>query len=205
MKITTTLLTFGLLTSNLLWANTESITPPIKTTKATVDNRMQSPVDAIQNAILKLNTITKTQHKPQQIQLLLKSDIAPLFDFNHIAREVLNASGVRLADIEQQFFVKQIKQNMLVTLLSKLSQTNSTSFRFISARPIIGNNIVVNLQVIGYSPFSLYVDLLFHKNANDQWQIFDLVLNNDSLINYYQRVVSIKIKRYGLYGMLARF
>jgi phospholipid transport system substrate-binding protein len=89
-------------------------------------------------------------------------------------------------------------------LLSKLAQAKTSSFRFISARPLIGGNIIVKLKVNGYSPYGIYIDLLFHQSKVKKWQIFDIVLNNDSLINYYQKMVLIKVRRYGIYGMLGR-
>jgi phospholipid transport system substrate-binding protein len=68
----------------------------------------------------------------------------------------------------------------------------------------MGGAIAVQLQVNGYSRFGLNIDLLFHQSGERKWQIFDVVLNRDSLINYYQRMVSVKTRRYGVYGMLGR-
>ncbi|MCS5590159.1 MAG: hypothetical protein NZ824_09370, partial [Candidatus Thioglobus sp.] len=82
--------------------------------------------------------------------------------------------------------------------------SQSGSLRFISARPVMGGSIAVQLQVNGYSRFGLNIDLMFHQNKERKWQIFDIVLNRDSLINYYQRMVSVKARRYGIYGMLGR-
>lgn len=212
-KITIILWVLGLFSPTLLWAHHEPTPPPtafivpvapIQTTPSVAPIRVQSPVEVIQSTISKLNALTQARYVPQAIQTFASKEVASLFDFNHIAREVLFASRVRLNESEKALFVNRLKQNIITALLSRFSQSNTPSFRFISARPIFGNSIVVNLhlQMIEYPPLSLYVDLLFHQNQNEQWQIFDVVLNNDSLINYYQRVVAVKIRRYGLYGML---
>lgn len=206
-KIITILWVFALFSPALLWANTAfavSTMASITATTPTAITHPQNPVEVIQTTIAKLNALTRARYTSQAMQILVSREIAPLFDFNHIARQVLFANGVHLNAGEHQFFVKKLQQNIVTALLSKLNQAGSTSFSFISAKPIFGNNIVLSLQVIGYSPFSFYVDLLFHQGQNQQWKIADIVLNNDSLINYYQRVVSIKIKRYGVYGMLSR-
>jgi phospholipid transport system substrate-binding protein len=69
----------------------------------------------------------------------------------------------------------------------------------------MGGNIIVKLKANGYSRFGLNLDLSFHKSqSTSKWQIFDIALNHDSLINYYQRMVLIKARRYGVYGMLGR-
>jgi phospholipid transport system substrate-binding protein len=163
------------------------------------------PVQAIQTAIIKLNQLTTMAYSPKMLNFFVEKEIAPLFDFNHIAYEVLLVINNRLGREETKFFVNRLKSNMMSTLLAKLSQVNSTSFQFISARPMMGGSIAVQLKINRYTSFGgIYLDLLFHQNMLRQWQIFDIVLNNDSLINYYQKMVLIKVRRYGVYGMLDR-
>ncbi|MBW5289356.1 MAG: hypothetical protein Rpha_0065 [Candidatus Ruthia sp. Apha_13_S6] len=170
--------------------------------RVTQDN---GPVQAIQTAIVKLNQLTTMVYSPKMLNFFVEKEIAPLFDFNHIASEVLLVTNNRLGEEETKFFVNRLKNNMMSTLLARLSQVNSTSFQFISARPMMDSSIAVQLKVNGYISFGgIYLDLLFHQNEDKQWQVFDIVLNNDSLINYYQKMVLIKVRRYGIYGMLGR-
>jgi phospholipid transport system substrate-binding protein len=164
------------------------------------------PVQAIQTAIIKINQLTTMAYSPKMLNFFVEKEIAPLFDFNHIAYEVLSVINNRLGREETKFFVNRLKNNMMSTLLAKLSQINSTSFQFISARPVMGGSIAVQLKINRYTSFGgIYLDLLFHQNMLRQWQIFDVVLNNDGLINYYQKMILIKVRRYGVYGMLDRF
>ncbi len=167
--------------------------------------KTDGPVQAIQSAIVKLNQLTTASaYSPQMVSFLVENEVAPMFDFDHIANEVLLVTNNRLSEDEVKFFVGKLKKNIVTTLLQRLSQANSTSFQFISARPVMGGSVAVQLKINGYSSYALYIDLLFHDNAENGWQIFDVVLNNDSLINYYQKMVLIKARRYGVYGMLGR-
>ncbi|MCH9645526.1 MAG: ABC transporter substrate-binding protein [Proteobacteria bacterium] len=165
----------------------------------------QGPVKTIQTAIVKLNQLTTVAtYSPQLVSTLIESEVAPLFDFEHIASEVLLVSNLNLGLDEQAYFASKIKQNIIASLLSRLTQTRSTSFQFISARPVIGGSIAVKLKVNGYYSYGMFLDIIFHQTANQAWKISDVVLNNDSLINYYQKMVLIKLRRYGVYGMLGR-
>ncbi len=165
----------------------------------------EGPVKTIQSAIVKLNQLTTVAtYSPQLIGVLIKTEVAPLFDFDHISNEVMLVSNLRLGAEEQAYFSNKIKQNIITSLLSRLTQTRSTSFQFISARPMIGGSIAVKLKVNGYYSYGMFIDLVFHQTADQSWKIADVVLNNDSLINYYQKMVLIKLRRYGLYGMLGR-
>jgi phospholipid transport system substrate-binding protein len=165
----------------------------------------EGPVEVIQSTIVKLNQLTTVAtYSPQMMNFLVEQEVVPLFDFDYIADEVLLAANTSLSEDEVKFFSNKLKKNIMGILLSKLAQAKTSSFRFISARPLIGGNIIVKLKVNGYSPYGIYIDLLFHQSKVKKWQIFDIVLNNDSLINYYQKMVLIKVRRYGIYGMLGR-
>ncbi len=164
----------------------------------------EGPIQVIQSTIVKLNQLTTGTYSPQMMNFLVEQEIVPLFDFDYIADEVLMVANTSFGEDEVKFFSNKLKNNIMGILLNKLAQAKTSSFRFISARPLIGGNIMVRLKVNGYSPFGIYIDLLFHQNKVKKWQIFDVVLNNDSLINYYQKMVLVKVRRYGVYGMLGR-
>jgi len=165
----------------------------------------KGPAQAIQTAIVKLNQLTAAAtYSPRMMGFLIEQEVAPLFDFDYIADEVLLVTNANLSESEVQFFSNKLKKNIVSTLLARLSQANTTSFRFISARPIMGGNIAVQLKVIGYSRYGIYLDLMFHQANDGEWRIYDIVLNSDSLINYYQKMVITKVRRYGIYGMLGR-
>jgi len=197
------LLALTLLMSQTLFANEVEAT--LSSDEPTVEPTEQGPVEVIQSTIIKLNQLTAAAiYSPQLASALVDQEIAPLFDFDHISDEVLLVVTANLGVKEKAYFSAKLKQNIITTLMSRLAQSQSGSLRFISARPVMGGSIAVQLQVNGYSRFGLNIDLMFHQNKERKWQIFDIVLNRDSLINYYQRMVSVKARRYGIYGMLGR-
>ena len=187
-------------------ANAEALEANTSTSAEAVEaEKPKGPVQTIQASIVKLNQLTTAaNYSPQLVGRLVKTEVAPLFDFGHIANEVLLVSNIKLGKDEQSYFAAKIKQNIIASLLSRLTQTRSTSFAFISARPMIGNSIAVKLKVNGYYSYGMFLDLIFHQAEDQNWKIADIVLNNDSLINYYQKMVLIKLRRYGVYGMLGR-
>ena len=189
--------------SQTLFANESEVIPDVNEPAVVATER--GPVEVIQSTIVKLNQLTAAViYSPQLASALVDQEISPLFDFDHISDEVLLVITANLGEKEKAYFSTKLKQNIITTLVSRLAQSQSGSLRFISARPIMGGSIAVQLQVNGYSRFGLNIDLLFHQSKENKWQIFDIVLNRDSLINYYQRMVSIKTRRYGIYGMLGR-
>jgi len=172
---------------------------------AASDEVEDSPVYAIQNAIASLNQITQSlTYSPESMEQLVLEEVVPLFDFGFIANEVLLVmpSNQQLSNSEAQYFALRLKNNMINTLLYKLVQSQTLKLSFVSAKPELGGKISVKLNISGLSQQGVYFDLWFHKNANNHWQIFDIVLNEDSLIKYYQSTVMIKVDRFGVQGML---
>lgn len=209
MKKSNTTLLLGLLISSLVFADdgNNSYRGSFVTDDAPINGvLLDSPVKTIQTTIVKLNQLTSVRtYSPQMMGFFVNQEITPLFDFKYIANEVLLASHVNLNNEEVKYFFNSLKQNVTNTLLSKLAQRHSGSLDFIFARPMMGGKIVVvRLNAEGYSRYGLNVDLYFHKNKLGKWQIFDVALQRDSLINYYQRMVLTKVRRYGVYGMLSR-
>jgi phospholipid transport system substrate-binding protein len=164
-----------------------------------------NPVQIIQTAVIKLNQLTTVAaYSPQLVGSLVETEVAPLFDFDYIANEVLLSSNLNLAQEEKAYFSAKIKQNIVSSLLSKLTQARSASFQFISAGMMASGAIEVKLKVNDYYSYGMLLDLIFHQTDDKSWKISDVVLNNDSLINYYQKMVLIKLRRYGVYGMLSQ-
>ena len=164
-----------------------------------------SPVYAIQDAISSLNQITQSlTYSPESMESLVLEEVVPLFDFDFIANEVLLVlpAGQQLNSGESQYFALRLKNNMINTLLYKLVQSKSLQIEFVSAKPELGGKISVKLNINGLALQGLYFDLWFHKDLDNRWQIFDVVLNEDSLIKYYQASVMIKVDRFGVQGML---
>jgi phospholipid transport system substrate-binding protein len=202
-RLNVILLALTLFISQTLFANESEVISDVN--EPAVVATEKGPVEVIQSTIVKLNQLTAAAiYSPQLASALVDQEISPLFDFDHISDEVLLVITANLGEKEKAYFSTKLKQNIITTLVSRLAQSQSGSLRFISARPIMGGSIAVQLQVNGYSRFGLNIDLLFHQSKENKWQIFDIVLNRDSLINYYQRMVSIKTRRYGVYGMLGR-
>ena len=172
---------------------------------AASDEAQDSPVYAIQNALTSLNQITQSlTHSPESMEALVLKEVVPLFDFDFIANEVLLVmpSNQQLSNSEAQYFALRLKNNMINTLLYKLVQSQTIRLSFVSAKPELGGKISAKLNISGLSQQGFYFDLWFHKNMDNRWQIFDIVLNKDSLIKYYQAAVMIKVDRFGVQGML---
>ena len=162
------------------------------------------PADAIRSALINLNQLSKSLYTPEKTKEVVENQVVPLFDFDKLAKEVLLFTRVSLSNEELKYFTSRLQNSILTGMLTKFAQIRTTSFKFMSARPSRGGSIIVQLGVFGYASYPMYIDLVFHQNDGQKWLIYDVVLNRDSLINYYRKMAIVLLNRYGKYGMLGR-
>jgi phospholipid transport system substrate-binding protein len=162
------------------------------------------PADAIRSALINLNQLSKSLYTPEKTKEVVENQVVPLFDFDKLAKEVLLFTRVSLSNEELKYFTSRLQNSILTGMLTKFAQIRTTSFKFMSARPSRGGSIIVQLGVFGYASYPMYIDLVFHQNDEQKWLIYDVVLNRDSLINYYRKMAIVLLNRYGTYGMLGR-
>ncbi len=162
------------------------------------------PADAIRSALINLNQLSKSLYTPEKTREVVENQVVPLFDFDKLAKEVLLFTRVSLSNEELKYFTTRLQNSILTGMLTKFAQIRTTSFKFMSARPSRGGSIIVQLGVFGYASYPMYIDLVFHQNDEQKWLIYDVVLNRDSLINYYRKMAIVLLNRYGTYGMLGR-
>ncbi len=162
------------------------------------------PADAIRSALINLNQLSKSLYTPEKTKVVVENQVVPLFDFDKLAKEVLLFTRVSLSNEELKYFTSRLQNSILTGMLTKFAQIRTTSFKFMSARPSRSGSIIVQLGVFGYASYPMYIDLVFHQNDEQKWLIYDVVLNRDSLINYYRKMAIVLLNRYGTYGMLGR-
>ena len=162
------------------------------------------PADAIRSALINLNQLSRSLYTPEKTREVVENQVVPLFDFDKLAKEVLLFTRVSLSNEELKYFTSRLQNSILTGMLTKFAQIRTTSFKFMSARPSRGGSIIVQLGVFGYASYPMYIDLVFHQNDEQKWLIYDVVLNRDSLINYYRKMAIVLLNRYGTYGMLGR-
>jgi len=162
------------------------------------------PAEAIRSALINLNQLSKSLYTPEKTREVVENQVIPLFDFDKLAQEVLLFTSVSLTNEELKYFTSRLQSSILTGMLTKFAQIRTTSFKFISARPSRGGSIIVQLGVFGYASYPMYIDLVFHQDDEQKWLIYDVVLNGQSLINYYRKMAIVLLNKYGTYGMLGR-
>lgn len=164
-----------------------------------------SLADKVQSTVNSINYLAQSNDRTgEKLNLFIKNEFFPTLDIPTIADSILYGLNINsMTNKEKSIFIFRLKQRILKDLLSKL--VNSTGqFQLVNIRNINYSNVKATIKINNYYNYPVILNLLF-RIKNNNWKIYDVLLNGDSLVRYYQKVALSKLKRYGFQGMLIRF
>ena len=144
-----------------------------------------APTDQIQSAVEKVTTILKDPKLQGDAKKKeLREIVYPKFDFNEMARRSLGSHWQRRSPEEQREFVR-----LFTELVESAYMTNLDGYQ--GEKVVIGGEkqdkefAEVNTKIISKKGEEFTVNYKLHQAAND-WKIYDVVIENISLVNNYR-------------------
>jgi len=144
-----------------------------------------APTDQIQSAVEKVTTILKDPKLQGDAKKKeLREVVYPKFDFNEMARRSLGSHWQRRSPEEQREFVR-----LFTELVESAYMTNLDGYQ--GEKVVIGGEkqdkefAEVNTKIISKKGEEFTVNYKLHQAAND-WKIYDVVIENISLVNNYR-------------------
>lgn len=136
--------------------------------------------EAVYKSIYKINQFSGSKYPPQVMRKFIQSEILPLFDFDYMSSSVLRNAP---KNFNQKQFILKVKNDIADTIINALFKARGRAFIPVGIKKI-NNSLIVKVRVK-----NIVIDLALH-NTNAGWKIFDIVMQNQSLIKYYQNLVS---------------
>ena len=144
-----------------------------------------TPTEQIQGAIEKATAILKNDKlQPEAKKNELRAAIYPSFDFTEMARRSLGSHWQRRSPDEQRQFVKLFTEMMEAAYMSNLEA-------YQGEKVVIGGEkqdkefAQVDTKIITKKGEEFSVNYRLHQAGGD-WKIYDVVIENISLVNNYR-------------------
>lgn len=179
----------SLLTSSLLYfgiANAE--TTPDALVKQTADEVL---------TIIKNDKAIQAGNQ-QQLYSVVEAKILPNFDFDRVCRMVLGKNWKTATPEQQVSFQKEFRSLLLRTYASALGKYKDQVIEYkpLRAEPD-AKNVSVKTQILQPGGQPVAVDYSLVKGA-DGWKVYDIVIENVSLVTNYRSQFSNEIRQNGL-------
>lgn len=154
-------------------------------------------------------TIVKTDKdiqagNQQKIFAIAEEKILPNFDFERVCRMVLGKNW-RSASVDQQAaFKKEFRSLLLRTYASALGKYRDQVIEYKPLRMEAGaTNVTVKTQILQSGGQPIAVDYSLVKTT-ESWKVYDIVIENVSLVTNYRSQFSNEIRQNGLDSLIKK-
>jgi phospholipid transport system substrate-binding protein len=154
-------------------------------------------------------TIVKTDKdiqagNQQKIYAVAEEKILPNFDFDRVCRMVLGKNWRSASPEQQTAFKKEFRSLLLRTYASALGKYRDQTIEYKPLRMEPGaSNVTVKTQIIQNGGQPIAVDYSLAK-VNDGWKVYDIVIENVSLVTNYRSQFSNEIRQNGLDSLIKK-
>lgn len=171
--------------------------PGPQATGAAMAQQTSNPAVALRAGIDRLMAFLNQDPRPDQAQLaeFLDSEIAPFFDFDHMAK----TAGGRLfegMDADRQAeMTAGIKDSFLAKMTEKLSGYSDQQIRFLPPRAGDGGRTAqVSVAILNPGTYPSRLDFRMYRNS-DTWRVYDVAANGQSAIVHYRRQLMRQVQQ----------
>lgn len=175
---------------------------------ASVHANATTPDQALRGTTEKIQSLIKDNYKTYRADLptfykAVDEVVVPRFDVPYIAQLVL-ATHYKTASAEQRTRFAESFKNMLVRAYGNamLDNYNSIQIEWLPVR-IDGDKALVNTSMSSGAGQKYAIGFRVRK-VNDDWKVFDIAVENVSLITNFRTQLSAEIKRTSLDDVIRR-
>jgi phospholipid transport system substrate-binding protein len=134
----------------------------------------------------------------------LRAAVLPLFDFPEMARRSLGAHWRRRTPEQRKEFTQLFTRLLERTYASRISAYNGQRMHFLGEE-IDGRYARVNTRIVDRDGRRFDVNYRLHRVSDpDGWRIYDIVIENISLVNNYRAQFNRVINRTSYESLVAK-
>lgn len=130
--------------------------------------------------------------------------LAPHFDFQKITQGALGPNWRVASPAQQKALTEAFKQVLVRTYARSLLNYSGQEIRYLPVRPgSRENTVTVSTEVREPGASPIPIDYRMY-NSGAGWQVYDVIVNNASLVSNYRTSFSTEIKEKGIDGLISK-
>ncbi len=139
---------------------------------------------------------------PTAIYELVGNKLAPHFDFDLITRSAVGRDWSKASPAQRRQLIAAFRALLVSTYAKSLAKYSGEQVLFKPARPgTRSGTVVVPTEVTGSGGPPIPIDYRMHKK-DGVWKVYDLVIDNVSMISNYRGQFRVTIARSGIDGLI---
>lgn len=186
--------------SNYLLAAIMLASAAVYAADAGPDALVKSTADEVL-AILKKDADIKSGDQQKAIQLI-DAKVLPHFDFAYMTQLAVGKNWARATPAQKQQLISEFRRLLVRTYSSSLTEYRNQTIEYKPSNVAPNANEATVKTLInqpGGQP--LAIDYSMHK-VNNAWKVYDIVVDNVSLVTNYRNSFSTTVRQSGIDGLI---
>lgn len=131
----------------------------------------------------------ENQPSPDALAAFLNAEIAPFFDFEHMAKSAGGRMYEMMDEGRRQALIDGIRQSFLGKMAEKLAGYDRQQVRFLPPRAgNDGRTVQLSAAIINPGRYPARLDFRLYR-GNERWRVYDVAANGQSAIVHYRREI----------------
>ena len=164
----------------------------------TASSTVKTTVEKVQQTI----TSSEKELSPEALDEKLREIIAPVFDFQEMARRSLGANWKKATADQQNEFVELFSDLLARNYLKKIRENAANSGFEVAGEVNKDSKALVKTTVL-YEGEKASIDYRL-REKNGAWRIYDVVIENIGLVSNYRSEFAGIIKSNGVAGLITK-
>jgi phospholipid transport system substrate-binding protein len=141
---------------------------------------------------------------PSLIFGMIESGVAPHFDFERITQGAVGQSWRDANPSQRHALVDGFKRVLIRTYARSILSYSNEEIRYLPVKPgRQPSSVTVSTEILSPGAAPIPVDYRMH-NTTGAWKVYDVVINNASLVGNYRTSFSTEIRQSGIDGLVAK-
>jgi phospholipid transport system substrate-binding protein len=146
----------------------------------------------------------EVDRNPSMIYGMIDTIVAPHFDFERITQGAVGQYWKKASPAQQRDLVNRFKQVLVRTYARSLLNYSGEEIRYLPLRPgSKSNTVTVSTEVSEPGGAPIPIDYRMYNNGSG-WKVYDVVINNASLVGNYRSSFSAEIRQKGVDGLITK-
>lgn len=139
-----------------------------------------------------------------KVNALVEQKILPLFDFRHMTQLAVAKHWPRATQEQQERLTDQFRSMLVRTYASSLTSVADYKIEFKPYRASPGDtDVTVSTEVSKPGAPPIPIDYRLERTDNNSWKVFDVIVDNVSLVTVYRNSFNSEVRKGGVDGLIA--
>ncbi len=146
----------------------------------------------------------EVERNPALIYGMVDTIVLPHFDFEKITQAAVGQYWRQATPDQQRDLVTGFKQVLVRTYARSLLSYSGQEIRYLPIKPgSKKNTVTVSTEVRASGAAPIPIDYRMYNNGGG-WKVYDVVINNASLVGNYRSSFAAEIRQKGVDGLIAK-